>query len=170
MLATLAVLPWLQGFDPAAVTDDGSGYGTLELVTADQRVVASFDDGIQVLDRDDQVIARAPGFTPQGSADEVVALATGDVWIGKPVIALAATSGGHNESTTWLTLYRVERGALAPVWSGEVEHHEGHVTRTGVVLVYPGGLLYRSPDGDTQIWRFDPDRKRFINRTTFGEV
>jgi hypothetical protein len=186
ILATLAALPWLQGFSPTAATDHGKrrvvaelaewlpaddrctadAYGGLELEAGGQRVLASFAQGLVVLDQDRHAVARAPAFTCQGSADELVALAAGDAWIGTPVLAVAATSGGRNESTTWLTLYRA--GDLAPLWTGEVEHHEGSVTTTGVVLLYPGGLVYRSPDGTTQMWRFEPDQRRFINRGEFN--
>ena len=151
VFVTLAMLPWLHGFGPSSA--------------GDRRVTATFQDGITLYDHD-RVVAHAPGFTPQGSADEIVSLTVGDAWIGAPVLALAATSGGHNENTTWLTLYRLD--TLTPVWSGEVEHHEGTETREGLVLLYPGGMVYRTPNGDTQLWRFDPDQKRFINRGTFG--
>jgi hypothetical protein len=165
MLALIAALPWLVGFEPSAQTEHGSGYAEVELVTGDQRIVASFERGIVVFDHD-QPKLQAPGFTRQGSADEILAVATGDAWIGTPVLALAATSGGHNENTTWLTLYRLD--TLAPVWSGEVERHEDHVTRTGVVVLFPGGLVYRSPDGAMQTYRFDKDQNRYINRGSFG--
>lgn len=153
LFATLAVLPWLQGFEPAPASD--------------LQARASFEDGITLVDHD-RVVARAPGFTHQGSADDIEAVAIGEAWLGTPVLALVATSGGHNESTTWLTLYRIDKAALVPVWSGEVEHHEADTTRTGFVLVYPGGLVYRSPTGDIQLWRYDPDQKRFINRGMFA--
>jgi hypothetical protein len=195
LFATIAAMPWLQGFEPAAVADHptrgvvdelaewqpiddqcvAGKYGGLELTSelapaaGDERVLGSFAQGVVVLGADGHLIARSQAFTCQGSADELVSLAAGDAWIGSPVLALAATSGGKNENTTWLTLYRVAgKGELAPIWSGEVEHHQGHVTTSAVVLVYPGGLLYQSPSGVTQIWRFDPDQHRYINRGAFG--
>jgi hypothetical protein len=186
MLTVLALLPWLQGFEPTAATEHGrrevvaelaewqpaddsctaSTYGGLELATDTGRVLASFTQGLLILDRDRHAIARTPAFTCQGSADELVALAAGDAWIGTPVLALVATAGGHNESTTWLTLYRASD--LAPLWSGEVEHHEGSVTTTGVIMLYPGGLVYRSPAGGAQVFRFDPDQHRYISRGEFA--
>lgn len=195
LLATIASLPWLQGFEPAAVADRpargvldelaewqpaddkcvAAAYGGLELTAdvtnapGDERVLASFTQGIVVLDRDHHAIARAAGFTCQGSSDELEAIAVGDAWIGMPVIALAATSGGRNESSTWLTLYRVgDNGELAPVFAGEVEHHAGRATRTGVVMVFPGGLVYRAPDGKTSVYRYDQDAGRYLDRGAFG--
>ncbi|MGE5185007.1 MAG: hypothetical protein ACM31C_23220 [Acidobacteriota bacterium] len=196
-LATIAALPWLQGFEPAAVTDRptrgvldelaewqpaedrcvAAAYGGLEVIAdltpapGDERVLASFSQGLVVLDRDRHLISRAPGFTCQGSADELEAMAIGDAWIGEPVIALAATAGGHNESVTSLTLYRVgDAGALVPVFTGEVERHVGRATRTGIVMVFPGGLVYRAPNGTTSVWRYDEAAGRYVDRTVFGPV
>jgi hypothetical protein len=197
LLATIASLPWLQGFEPASVTDRptrgvldelaewqpaddrcvATAYGGLEVVAdlapapGDERVLASFSQGIVVLDRDRHALAQAPGFTCQGSADELEAIAVGEAWIGTPVIALAATTGGRNESSTWLTMYRIgDAGALVPVFSGEVEHHAGRSTRTGVVMVFPGGLVYRAPNGTTSVYRYEKDAGRYVDRGVFGPV
>ena len=185
LFAALVAMPWLQGFAPSATTDEpskaavaeltewqppeekcsASAYGGFALTVDDQRVLASYTQGIVVLDKDRNAIAHAPPFTCQGSADEIVALAMGDAWIGTPVLAFAATTGGKNENITWLTLYRASD--LAPVFTGVVERHEGRRTRTGIVLVYPGGLLYQPPTGGPQLWRYDPDQHRFINTGEF---
>lgn len=185
LIATLAVIPWLQGFESTAATDHptraavaelaewqpaedscvASAYGGLALTVGDERVLASYTQGIVVLDKSKNAVAHAPPFTCQGSADELVALSAGDAWIGTPVLALAATTGGKNESITWLTLYRTSD--LAPIFTGVVERHEGHRTRTGIVFVYPGGLLYQPPSGGPQIWRYDVDQRRYINTGEF---
>jgi len=190
LFATIASLPWLQGFEPVAVTDQATrgvvdelaewqpadercvanAYGGLELVanlapsTGDERVLASFTQGVVVLDRDRHAIAHSPGFTCQGSADELVALAAGDAWIGTTLIAAAVTVGGKNESVTWLTLYRLgDDYELVPVFTGAVERHLGHTTRTGVVMMFPGGLVYRQPSGATSVWTYDHDRGRYVD-------
>jgi hypothetical protein len=184
LLATIASLPWLQGFEPVAETDHAtrgvvdelaewqpadercvaSAYGGFELVAGTERVLASFTQGLVVLDRDRHAIAHAPGFTCQGSADELVALAAGDAWIGTPLIAAAVTVGGKNESVTWLTLYRLgDDDELVPVFTGAVERHLGRTTRTGVVMVFPGGLVYRQPSGATSVWTYDHERGRYID-------
>jgi hypothetical protein len=189
-LAPLAAIPWLQGFfAPAASTEAGtaevlaelgewgeadasciaSSYGGLSL-TADvatlpgpERVLASFTQGVVVLDGEDHIVARAPGFDCEGSEDDLVALAVGDIGIGEPIVALAATAGGRNESMTWLTLYRVANsGELQPVFIGEVERHAGDTTRTGVVTVVPGGLVYRAPSGGSTIWSYDFELGRYV--------
>lgn len=198
LLASLAALPWLQGFEPAASSDHGSAqveqqlasfdedstapcvssaYGGLELTAdvapaeGDETVLASFTHGLVVLGADHHLVARAPGFTCQGSADDLIAVAAGDAMIGTPVIALAASSGGHNESITWLTLYRVgEAGKLVPVFTGMVERHLEHATRTGVVMLFPGGLIYRPPVGNTQIWLYDRDAGHYIEQMALGNV
>lgn len=190
VLIALAALPWLQGFVPAASTDHAtaevvrelaewqpedeacvaSAYGGLQLSSelqpgaGDDTVLASYTQGIVVLDRDHHAIARAPGFTCRGSADELIGLAAGDAGIATPVLALAATSGGHNESFTWLTLYRVDGAQLVPAFTGVVERHEGHTTQTGTILLFPGGLVYRPPGGTTSVWLYDAATGRYVQQ------
>src|SRR5687767_704090 len=93
--ATLAALPWLQGFfAPAGATETasqeaveelaewrqpdaeciGTLYGGLSLTAdvaageGDERVLASYTQGLVVLDRENHLIAQAPGFRCEGSA------------------------------------------------------------------------------------------------------
>lgn len=176
MLLALVALPWLQGFTPDAVTDHpsravsselaewkkpddscvASAYGGLSLDAKGHRVLASFSQGVFVLDGSGHLVAQAPGFECNGSSDELVALAEGNAWVGAPIVALAATSGGRAESVTWLSLYRVGQGGkLEVVFTGAVERHGDRQTKTGVVTVVPGGLIYRSPDGTTSLWTWD---------------
>jgi hypothetical protein len=190
-LAPVAALPWLQGFfAPEASTEtgraevlaelgawseaDGScateSYGGLSL-TADvstvpgpERVLASFAQGIVVLDHENHIVALSPGFDCE---DDLVALAAGSGGIAEPLVVLAATSGGHNETMTWLTLYRVANsGELQPVFIGEVERHVDDTTRTGVVTLIPGGLVYRPPSGDSSIWAYDAELGRYVEALT----
>jgi hypothetical protein len=194
LLAPLAALPWLQGFfAPTGVTEQGSRdvvaelaewrdpvddcvattYGGLSLranvseTEGVERVVASYTQGVFVFDRERHVLAQTPGLECQGSSDELVALAAGDAAIGTPVIALAATSGGRAENVTWLSLYRVSNaGELQPLFVGEVERHEGDSTRTGIVTVVPGGLIYRDPQGSISVWIYDEQLGRYVEQFT----
>ncbi len=194
VLATLAALPWLQGFFAShGVTERGSrdviaqlaewappvedcvaaAYGGLVLradVTSEEGeelILASYTQGVFVLDRDRHLLAQAQGLPCEGSSDELVALAAGDASIGTPVVALAATSGGRAESITWLTLYRVANsGELQPIFIGEVERHEGDTTRTGVITLIPGGLVHRDPRGSIGMWTYDPEVGRYIELFT----
>ncbi len=182
-LAPVAALPWLQGFfAPAASSDLGSYDCGMEnpsqmTIVADvapsspgsEQVLASYTDGIVVLDRNHRPLGASTGFACEGSADELVAIAAGDASIGVPIVAVAATRGGFNESTTTLTMFRVDaRGRLLPVFSGDVEYHERDAetressARTGVVTLIPGGLVYRSPQGDISLWTYDRDAGVYI--------
>ena len=196
LLAPVAALPWLQGFfAPEAVTERGSPeviaelaawrapsssqrcvadeYGGLSLeadvapTPGRERIIASYSQGMFVLDAEHHVLAQATGFTCQGSSDELVAIAAGDGAIGTPLVALAATSGGRVESTTWLTLYRVSNGGeLQPVFIGEVERHASQTTRTGTVTLIPGGLVYVDPAGTISLWTYDAELGRYVERIT----
>jgi hypothetical protein len=189
-----AALPWLQGFfAPQGVTEQGdrdliaelaewrepvddcvaSAYGGLSLaadvsdVAGEERIVASFTQGVFVFDRERHLLAQAQPFVCEGAADELVALAAGDASIGAPVIVLAASSGGRSESVTWLTLYRVANdGELQPIFSGEVERHEGDRTRTAVVTLVPGGLIYRDLRGGLGVWLYDGELGRYVELFT----
>lgn len=193
-LAPVAALPWLQGFfAPEASTETGTAevlaelgewgesdgscvsdsYGGLSLtaevstVPGPERVLASFAHGIVVLDHEDHIVARTPGFDCEGSEDNLVALAAGDGGIAEPMVVLAATTGGHDETMTWLTLYRVANsGELQPVFIGEVERHVDDTTRTGVVTLLPGGLVYRPPAGPPSIWAYDAELGRYVEAVT----
>ena len=181
-------IPWLLGFAPDAATDHpspavaaevsewkapddrcvASAYGGLAVDRGDTRIVASYSQGLFVLGKDRHLIARAPGFPCAGSADELVALETGEAWIHTPLIALAATTGGRAESVTQLLLYRVAAdGALVPVFAAAVERHEQHQTRTGTVTIVPGGLIYRAPEGSTSIWTYDG--QRYVEHGSFPQ-
>jgi hypothetical protein len=161
-------LSWLQGFFLAATVSGNSNRVEADLSDApgNESVEASYTEGIVVRDAEGHVLAHAPGFAASGgSADDIDALAVGDAQIGTPVVALAATKGGHNESMTWLTLYRVANsGELQPIFIGEVEHHAGRTTRTGTVTLVPGGLVYQPPQGEPSIWLYDESLGRYVQR------
>jgi len=194
LFAQLAALPWLQGFfAPEGVTEQGSRevltelsewrdpaedcvaseYGGLALranvsaVEGSEKIVASYTQGVFVLDRDRHLLAQSQPFECEGSADELVALAAGDASIGVPLIVLATTSGGRAENVTWLTLYRVANdGVLQPVFVGEVERHEGDTARTGIITLIPGGLVYRDTRGSIGMWLYDAELGRYVELFT----
>jgi hypothetical protein len=195
LLIPLAALPWLQGFfAPQGVTEQGSrdvlaelaeyrdpvddcvasAYGGLTLradvtpaVAGEEQILASYTQGVFVLDRDRHLLAQAPALECEGSADELVALAAGDASIGTPVVALAASSGGRAESVTWLTLYRVANGGeLQPIFIGEVERHAGDTTRTGIITLIPGGLVFRDTRGSVGLWLYDSELGRYVELFT----
>jgi hypothetical protein len=182
--STSAPLLWLTGFTvtaasdattPAAssrlaelggTNDDGDNYGAMSIAAGDGSVLASYRRGVIVVDRTGRVSARAPGFEPTGSADDVVALASGDAMIGAPVIVLALSSGGHRESTTSIVIYRAGTSArLDRLFVGAVEEREGTDTWPGTIVLFPNGLLYRAPRTDVlTVWIFDAQRGRYIER------
>lgn len=182
-LATLApvlALPWLQGFfAPVAVSDRGSrecvtAKSSPMALTADvavsagaETIVASYASGVDVIGHDGKLLAHAAGSLCGVHAGELIALAIGDGAIGVPLIALASTSVALDERTTSLTLYSVApTGALQPAFVGEVERHAEHTTRTGVVTLIPGGLVYRDVDGVISLWSYDATLRRYTEELT----
>jgi hypothetical protein len=189
-------LPWLHSFAPAAETAEpvpqvvaqmatwrepdpacaAWAYGGLSIqadVAAEpgaETVLVSFTQGVLVLDARGQLIASAMPTPCEGSADEVVALAAGNAHLDRPVIALAVTTGGHNTSTTWLTLFRVSDGQAAPIFTGAVEDHVGDRTRVGDVTLLPGALLYLAPSGVRGLWIYDAERQRYVEQVVVEQV
>lgn len=180
-------MPWLQNFAATAesamaspgVVDrmarwrapdagcSATAYGGLA-ITAEvapargaEEVLASYTQGVLVLDAAGQLVASATAPVCQGSADEIDAIAAGDAHIDGPVIALAVTTGGHRASTTWLVLYRVAGGVVAPVFSAAVEEHADGRTRSGEVTLLPGALLYRTPAGRQTLWTYSVEQQRY---------
>jgi len=194
LVATLAAMPWLQGFFASHDTsDEGSrdvlpelaewrdptencvanAYGGLSLradvseAEGRELVLASYTQGVFVFDQNNHLLAQIQGFPCEGSADELVALSAGDAAIGVPVVVLAATAGGRAENVTWLTMYRVANdGELQPIFTGEVERHAGDTTRTGTVTLVPGGLIYRDTKGSVGLWLYDPALGRYVELFT----
>jgi hypothetical protein len=145
------------------------GYGGLEITAEISRgrgpetVLASFQQGLLVVDRAGQVVARARGFKSEGSADDLVALAVGDGQLDEPMIALAVTTGGHRDSVTSIVLYQLgENGRLVQVFAKPIVDRDGDQTFEGAIVFAPRALRYRSPRGASSLWRFDPARGQYV--------
>lgn len=138
-LAPVAALPWLQGFfAPAPAPLDASVAQQLQ-----QEVLAPHEN--------------------------LVASAVGENATGDALIAAATTSGTRRDSSTLLTLYRVrDDGAFAVVFSAAVEEHivfrQDATTRTGIVTLIPGGLIYRDPSGIASLWLYDESAGRYVEQ------
>ena len=147
----------------AAAYDDGLA---IEADVAEPRgaesVLASFTQGVLVLDAAGRLVASATALPCQGSADAVEAIAAGDAQIDRPVIALAVTTGGHRVASTWLVLYGVAGGVLAPLFEGVVEERAGERRRAGAVTLLPGALLYRTPSGAQTMWVYSVEQQRYV--------
>jgi hypothetical protein len=180
-------LPWLRNFAAAAesavatplvvermtqwraldTSCSAAGYGGLSIRAevagrrGSEEVLASFTQGVLVLDAAGKLLASATAPECQGSADELVAIAAGDAHIDGPVIALALTTGGHRASTTWLVLYRVIGGVVAPVFSGAVEERLGEQVRRGEVTLLPGALVYQAPSGKRTLFSYSVEQVRY---------
>lgn len=180
-------MPWLHGFATSGISDvpargvsdrvqryarcddcvemDGIEV-TANVVPGapDATILATFSQGVVVVDGEGRLIATGPGYEPSGSADELLAVATGDAAIGTPVIAIAARRGGHRASEVWLELYRVDSTAkLARLFAGKVEEKEDNFDRIGSVTIVPGGLIHRTPRSQTaDLWQFDPHAGRYL--------
>jgi hypothetical protein len=184
-------LPWVHQFVPAAETSEATpgviarmapwraadpeascsataygGFAVTAEVTAEapgpETVLASFTQGVLVLDAKAKLVASAMPLLCEGSADELVGLAVGDAHVGEPVIALAVTMGGHREAATWLVLYRVADGVVAPIFAGVVEDYTNDQRRAGDVTLLPGTLVYRAPSGLRTLWIYDTVQHRYV--------
>jgi hypothetical protein len=184
-----ASMPWLQGFSATAATDtltpqasrriagvldatQEEAYGSLELradLAGDpqpETVLASYHLGLAVVDVSGRLVARAPGFDVEGSADDLISMAAGDGQLGWPVIVLAVQSGGHRESTISVAVYRIaSTRMLQKLWYAPIEIREGSETRTGTLTFTRSGLLYRAPGASAVTsWTFDVRRGRYVER------
>lgn len=189
MLPVLVALPWLHGIDHVQVTREGnpevasrmtqsepdpscvaSEYPGLELhadvypAGGQETVLATYTQGIEIHGSEDELLGAAPGFTCEGSADDLELLASGTVFL-EPTIVLAITSGGRREQSTWIALYRPgEGGRLDPLFTATVEEREGDRVHRGDITFVPGGLLYRRPGGGTSVWIYDPVARAYVPR------
>jgi hypothetical protein len=191
---TNSPMPWLHGFTASGISDvlaegvgnrvqryarcdDCIGTDGIEVTAnvvpgrGDATILATFSQGLVVVDRDGRLVATGPGYDPSGSADELLAVATGDASIGTPVIAIAARRGGRRASEVWLELYRVgSNDKLQRLFAGIVEEHEDKFVRIGSVTVFAGGLIHRAPRSQApDLWVFDPHAGRYLYRGTLGD-
>lgn len=120
-----------------------------------ETIVASYAQGILVFDREDQVIASTPGYPCSGTADSIEIIAAGSTW-GAPTLVIVGTTGGRNESDTWLSLFRVAGDRLEASFTGVVEERRGEDIQRGSVYLLPGSLLYRRPGGKPMLYLYDP--------------
>jgi hypothetical protein len=153
---------------PADMDCGGGAYGGLSIVAdvaeprGTEEVLASYTQGVLVVDAAGRLIASATAPVCRGSADAIEAIAAGDAQIGRPVIAMAMTTGGHRESSTWLVLYQVIGGVVAPVFSAMVEERRDDHSRSGSVTLLPGALMYRAPSGGQTLWTYSDEQQRYI--------
>jgi hypothetical protein len=125
-------------------------------------VVASYRGGIVVFDPEHRVVATAPGYRCEGSADELEVVAFGHAW-GAPTLAIVASSGGHHTAVRWVGLFRIGPDRrLDPTFAAAVEIREGERVERGAIIMLPDGLLYRRPGGAASLWRFDPVARAYV--------
>ena len=126
-----------------------------------ETVMVSLAHGIVVVDREGELVTEAPGYHCEGSADELEAIAAGNAF-GVPTIAIAVTSGGHRESSTWVSLFRVDGRRLDPVFTETVEERSGTTVRRGAIFLLPDALLYQNPRGATSVWPYNADARAYV--------
>lgn len=132
-------------------------------------VRASYAQGVRVLGSEGQLLASTPGYPCEGSADDLEVLGVGRGF-DAPMVVLALTTGGRREQLTWLGLFRMGlAGRLEPVFAGVVEERADGDVRRGRVMILPGALLHRAPDGATALWVFDEAGGVYTPRGTLGD-
>jgi hypothetical protein len=127
-----------------------------------ERIWISLAHGVAVFDHEGQLVSETPGYPCSGSADELEAIAGGDAF-GAPTIAIAATTGGHRVSSTWISLLRVSPDRqLHAVFTGTVEERDGETVRRGGVFLLPNALIYRHPDGKPTVWFYNEAARAYL--------
>jgi len=178
-------IPWLYGLSDPVASDVGSDEVARRIdfsgefsdvdpecstgafpgiaITADvspnpgrETIMASLAHGIVVVDSERRLIAETPGYACDGgSVDELEAVAAGSAY-GAPTIAIAATGGGHRENSTWVSLFRVHDHELDAVFTGTVEIRRGDDVERGAIILLPGALVYKHPEGKPALWFYNP--------------
>jgi hypothetical protein len=112
---------------------------------------------VRVSDAKGAVIATAPAFAPVGSADEVVGIR-----MTHGLIAVTTTLGGHRESTSLTSLYRLDGRDLTCVFSAPIVEVEDDARSEGMLLVLPTTLIYRAPHAElAKLFTFDAASRRY---------
>jgi hypothetical protein len=160
-------MPWLRGVTHVASSDqlsadvldpmDGAGcddctdVGAIELVAdvaaapGSETIIASYRSGVVVLDAKGVLLAHARGFSPEGSADELLSLVVADAPTGTRVIAIAIRAGGRRENHVRMEIYRVQGRALEVLFRGVVEEHDDESNDAGSVTFTRDGIRYVAP-------------------------
>lgn len=185
-------IPWLHGLTDAVASDrqsdevarridTWSGFSDVDAecstgaypgieITADvapragaETIMVSLAHGIVVVDREHQLVTESPGYhCSGGSVDELEAVAAGNAY-GVPTIAIAATTGGKRETTTWISLFRIgEDRRLDAVFTGTVERRSGDDVARGAVYLLPNALIYRHPDSKPTLWIYNPVARAYL--------
>jgi hypothetical protein len=167
---SLAASRRLHQYSPRDEEDCGAGaYQAVELVAdvaltpGAETILASYANGVVVLDREGHLVASAPGYRCDGSVDEVEALAAGSAF-GDTTIIVVAKTGGHRELSTFVGLFRIGFDKrLDPVFTATVEEHAGSTVRRGAIYMLPDALIYRLPDGRYAFYVFDPVGRIYLD-------
>lgn len=151
--------------------DDTCGIGAYQAIelVADvapaagaETILASYANGIVVLDREGRLVASADGYRCDGSIDEVLGIAAGRAF-GTTTIMLLANTGGRREYSTFAGLFRIGHDKrLDRVFTATVEEHDGDDVRRGGIYMVPNGLVYRLPDGRVENFVFDPVGRVYV--------
>jgi hypothetical protein len=160
----------LHEYLPAVDEDCSAGaYHAIELVadvarpSGAETILASYANGMVVLDREGRVLASRNGYRCEGSSDELEGLAVGRAYR-DPTIVVIARTGGRRESTTFAALFRLGRGKrLDPVFTGTIELQAGDDVSRGAIYMLPNALVYRLPDGRHAFYVFDPVGRVYLD-------
>jgi hypothetical protein len=128
-----------------------------------ERIWVSLAHGIAVFDAEGRLVTETPGYACDGSADELEAIAVGDAF-GAPMLAIAATSGGHRQSSTWISLLRVgEDRTLDATFTGSVVERDGTSIEQGAIVLLPNALIYRHPRAKKPtLWIYNPVARAYL--------
>jgi hypothetical protein len=181
-------VPWLYGMSSFVAADRASrsatqllqehstpepdcaagAYQAVELVAdvlpraGSETVLASYANGVVVLDGERHLVASTAGYRCEGSADEIEIVGSGHAY-GDQTLVVVGKNGGHREYATWVGLFRVgDDKRLDAVFTATVEEHRGSNVRKGALYMLPGSLIYQSPGGKPALHVYDPVGRAYL--------
>jgi hypothetical protein len=140
-----------------------------------EQVRASMSEGIALFDGSDQLIARNEDGIDPGSQSDVIELSAGQVVPDRDLeLVWSWDSGGRNNGSSGITVYKRRGATLIEVFNGETRYWEdlrapggGREKKGSVKLTGAGVIIARGPNEKrASIWHWDEHAFHFVKDGT----